>query len=149
MAIQKYLNSFSTYSDFSWVHKSLDNKHPAALYTSFCTCREHNTWHGYTWSLHLSTFGRSGVGKETCDSQVVEDSALPHGHALGLRVEAGAGVRHPLARCKHRDNTGLWMSEESDERFGRSLGGNGDGPPLYGWRMVFGKECLNSLTLDV
>lgn len=37
-----------------------------------------------------------------CNSQVVEDSALPHGHTLGLRVETGAGMRHSLARCKQR-----------------------------------------------
>lgn len=34
------------------------------------------------------------------DSQVVADAILPHGHALGLRVESGAGVRHSLAHCK-------------------------------------------------
>lgn len=38
--------AFPTYSDFSWeapVHKSLDNRHPAVLYKSFCTCGGQNT----------------------------------------------------------------------------------------------------------
>ncbi len=38
------------------------------------------------------------------DLQVVAHSALPDRHALGFRVETGAGVRHSLAHCKQRSN---------------------------------------------
>lgn len=53
----------------------------------------------YSWRCVISAEAADGSG---CDSQVVEDSALPRGHALGLGVEAGAGMRHSLARCKQR-----------------------------------------------
>lgn len=55
-------------------------------------------------------------------------SALPHGHALGFRVEAGARVRHSLAGC---GNTTRDVSVESR---GKSAGMLGEPRPAL-WLM--------------